>query len=319
VWPTLFEHSSASGDIAVHTYGVMILLAFAAAFTLCHTRARQAGIHPDRLLGIYLAAAAGGLIGARLLYALAVDLSATLANPLSLFSCSGLAFYGGALGGATGVLFMARWQRLPLWKLTDVMAAPLVLGLAIGRIGCFFAGCCHGAPSAIAANATALLPESLLKGQLWLTGTFPFLSTEFHAGVGRLLHQPLYPTQLWSILAGLLMVGILSWRWWYRRYDGEITAWLLMLEPIFRIAIESFRADHRGYVLTWSVHADSWLHSLPGLALAGQPSAGLGEQVTIGITTSQGIGLLMVLSGLTIAALRFRVPMLAEVPIEEEL
>jgi len=318
VWPTLFEHTTASGDIAIHTYGVMILLAFGAAFTLCHTRARQAGIHPDRLLGIYLAAAAGGMIGARLLYALAVDWQATLANPLSLLSCSGLAFYGGALGGAAGVLMMGRWQQLPLWKLTDIMAAPLVLGLAIGRVGCFFAGCCHGAPSPLV-DATALLPTDFLQGQLWLSGSFPFLTSEFHAGVGRLLHQPLYPTQFWSVCAGLLIVGILSWRWLHRRYDGEITAWVLMLEPTLRIVIESFRADHRGYIATWSVPADSWLHGLPGLALAGNSSGGLAESITLGITTSQGIGLLMVLGGLAIALLRFRIPMTPETPLEEEL
>ncbi|MEQ1505185.1 MAG: prolipoprotein diacylglyceryl transferase family protein [Myxococcota bacterium] len=300
MWPTLVKVETAVGPQPVNTYGVFIVLAFSAAFLLIHTRSARAGVNPDRLIVGYVAAAVGGMIGARLLYAFSVDWQRTLSEPLSLLSCAGFAFYGGVLGGAVGVLVFALASRLPTWKLADLAAPGVVLGLGVGRFGCFFAGCCHGAVAPIGDHPVGLFPAAFTGGQLWLSGVAPFLTAEFHGGVGRIHDIPLYPTQLWSITAGLSIAAFLAWRWTKRTFDGQIAALTLMLEPPFRIAIESFRADERGYVVSWPVSEQvaAWLP--PGMSSAGDQ---LGTAIT-GITTSQGIGLAMIVSGIAIWALR---------------
>lgn len=310
MWPTLYESTTELGTWGVHTYGLMILVAFCGAFLLVHHRARQVGIDPDRILPLYLAAGVGGLLGGRLLYVLAVEPGRLLAEPWSLFSLSGFAFYGGLLGGAVAVGAAAAALRIPPWKLADIAAPAVLLGLGLGRIGCFFSGCCHGAEAP--AGGAPLLPEGLLQGQIWLSSSFPFLTTEFHGGVGRLLHAPLYPTQLWSAAAGIGLCALLSALWSHRRFDGQIAALTLILEPPFRILIEAFRADHRGYVVTWEVseRVASWF---PGLVQAG----GSLDANVMGVTTSQAIGLGMILAGAVMYALRRNAGVAPETPLDE--
>jgi phosphatidylglycerol:prolipoprotein diacylglycerol transferase len=296
MWPTLVEIESPTGTSGLHTYGLLVMTAFVVAFGVLLSRGRRVGIGPVRLVELYLVAAVGGMTGARLLYVLAVG------EPGALFSCQGgFAYYGGVIGGTVAVAAVARARALHLWKLADVAVPALVIGNAIGRIGCFFAGCCHGMPVSAPDPRTALLPEGLLHGQVWLHPHFPFLSTEFHAGVGRLWNEPLYPTQLWQSASALLVFVLLSWVWTRRRFDGQVTAVALMTEPALRILNEAFRADHRGYVWSWQVEQ-------PPAWLAGMASAGSDLPVDgpalIGLTTSQGIGLVMMLGGAVIYALR---------------
>lgn len=300
MWPTLIEVDTAVGHQAANTYGVFIVLAFSAAFLYINGRALRAGVNPDSLIAGYVSAAVGGMIGARLLYAFSVDWENTLSNPMSLLGCAGFAFYGGVLGGAAGVMLFAWGSRLPTWKLADLAAPAVVLGLGVGRMGCFFAGCCHGAIAPPVTSKVGLLPDSFTGGQIWLSSTLPFLTTEFHGGVGRIHDIPLYPTQLWSAATGLTLAAILGWAWTKRRFDGQIVALTLLVEPPFRMFIESFRADQRGYVLSWPVSEATAAWFPPGMSQAGEQ---LGSSI-IGVTTSQGIGVALMITGAVIWSIR---------------
>jgi phosphatidylglycerol:prolipoprotein diacylglycerol transferase len=307
--PYLFEVGTPTGPFRVPAYGSLLVLAFTLAFLWVHARAPKIGLHPDRLMGVYLAAAGGGILGSRLLYMIAVD-PASLLKPSEWLSSGGFAFYGGLLGGAAGVFALAAVQGLQGWKLADLLAPGLVLGLGIGRLACFFAGCCHGAEAPIGADPVGLLPEGLLHGQIFWSDRFPFLTTQFDDGVGRLLHVPLYPTQAWSVVAGLSIWALLAWRHHHRRFDGQVVGTMLIVEPIARFLIESFRADHRGYAFTFPLSPELAAR-FPGLAQAGTT---LGEPM-MGVTTSQALGLGMIVVGGLILGLRRR----AGVAPEQEL
>lgn len=295
MYPTLWQ---SPGGVGIHTYGLMMMLAFVAAFGLIFRNARRAGIAVEALMPLFAGAAVGGLVGARLLYALAVEPERTFADPSSLFALGGLAWYGGLLGGGATVIGLARASGLRAWDVADVFAPGVVLGLGVGRLGCFFAGCCHGA-RIVGAPGAALLPDGLLHGNLHLRTEFPYLSAVFDAGVGRILHEPLYPTQLWSSVAAALVAALLTGLWQRRAFSGQIFAALLVIEPVFRVVIESFRADERGAWFTVPVGPEvaAWL---PGLGSArdalGQPE--------LAVTTSQGIGLAMMLAGAAILTAR---------------
>lgn len=311
MFPTLFE--SANG-LDANTYGLFIMLAFCAAFVVTHRLASQVGVHPMRLMPVYIAAGFGGLLGGRILYSVAVDpgLSGLLSQPSSLFQASGFAFYGGLLGGMLAVSAVAIPIGIRPWKLADIAAPAVLIGLGTGRLGCFFAGCCHGAIAPIGDTSVALLSTSSpLQGQIWLNSHFPFFATEFHGGVGRILNEALYPTQLWSAAAGLTLSAILLWKWNHRKFDGQIAALALMVEPLFRISIEAFRADNRGTVLQWSV-SDAISDWLPGMTQAGADMS----SATMGLTTSQAFGLGMVLVGVMIYAGRRSTELGPETPLE---
>lgn len=304
--PTLID-----GPLPVHTYGLMVTLAFCAAFVYIHLRVPKIGIMPDRMFGAYLAAAVGGLFGARLFYSVFTQWDTFIANPLTVFSPSngGFAIYGGLFGGAAAVAGYLVWQKMPLLKMADIIWPAVILAMGIGRLGCFFAGCCHGAPAPPFDGGAALhLPH----GEVWFTGTFPFLTTEFHeGGVSRILDVPLYPTQLWAVFAGVTISAFLTWLWSRRTFDGQIVAIGLMLEPPTRFLIEGFRADHRGYVFTFPVNETiaSWF---PGMTEAG----GALDGARMGITSSQAGALLFVALGVAIYLMGRNQGVAEETPIE---
>lgn len=65
-------------------------------------------------------------------------------DPLPLLTRPGLVFYGGFLGGAAGLALYCRLYKIPLLAAADCAVPGLAFGHAIGRVGCFFAGCCYG-------------------------------------------------------------------------------------------------------------------------------------------------------------------------------
>lgn len=317
MFPTIYELQLASGPMGLHTYGLFILAAFCCAFLYVHVRAQRIGLHPDRLIGIYLAAFVGGIAGGRLLYAIAVDWERTISNPLTLFQPAGFAVYGGVIGGTIAVAVVALALDIRPWKLADIAAPAVLIGMGVGRLGCLSAGCCHGAVIDGFPTDHGLLPHAFHGGQFWVSGTAPFLATEFasgNGGVSRLTDVPLYPTQTWAAVSLLALAGFLAWVWNRRRFDGQIAALTLMLEPILRITIEAYRADHRGYAIAWPVSKEV-ADVLPvGMTQAGET---LGSSM-IGLTTSQAIGLGSMLAGVVIYAVRMRAGIAPEAALPDE-
>lgn len=277
----------------INTYGVLFTLGICIGLLYCLQRGRRIGLGPDTLFPLFLMAVFGGLIGAKVLYAIGAG---SITNLWSL--TGGFAYYGGVIGGAIGLFSGALFFKVNPWKLGDLVAPGLLFGYSIGRLGCFFAGCCHGASVLHPHPQHALLPDGLLEGQLYTHPVFPWLSNAFEGGASRILNEALYPTQLWQSLGAASLGALLAWRSNHRRFDGQILALLLLTEPILRIFVELFRADLRGYAIAWTV--DTPPAFLPGVAAAGKT---LG-QAQVGITTSQSIALAMLGIGATLWFLR---------------
>jgi phosphatidylglycerol---prolipoprotein diacylglyceryl transferase len=126
--------------ISIKTFGVMFALGFLACGTLVARRLRELCEPVDWSYEIVFAALFGGVIGARAYYV--VQNYGEVKHDLlkSIFSGSGLVWYGGAIGGAIAVLVWMRWREaLQLWMF-DMCATALALGYAIGRIGCQVSG-----------------------------------------------------------------------------------------------------------------------------------------------------------------------------------
>ena len=136
--------------VPVRGYGAMLVLAVVVGSALSVVRARQVGIHPDTVLSLVFWVFLCGIVGARLFYVVEYwpqfrggSLTETLFRLLNIAQ-GGLVIYGGILGGALALVVLVRLYRVPALPLLDAVAAPAILGLAIGRIGCLLNGCCFG-------------------------------------------------------------------------------------------------------------------------------------------------------------------------------
>jgi len=114
-----------------------------------------------------------------------------------------------------------RIKRIPFLSLADRMAAPAMIGYAIGRVGCLLNGCCYGRPTS--------LPWGI----------------RFQEQIGNITYwtPPSHPTQLYATLISLVWYGLLTWRERSgRAYVGELTCLYMMLSAIERFTIEIWRA-----------------------------------------------------------------------------
>ncbi len=241
MYPTLYE----AGELGLHTWGVMVTMAFLVSVLVVQRRVPKVGVNPDRLVPMYVLLIVAALLGARLLHFVFAEPALLFGNPAVFFDVKrgGYAFYGGVIGGGLAGALFCRARGIPVWKVTDVAAAAIPLGLAVGRVGCFFAGCCHGQPTRQAGGAALW---SMRGGEVVLVEGFPWVGLVFFpgVGVGALHNVVLYPSQPWATAGGLILFGLLSLMWArMRRFDGQIIATLFVLYAGLRSLLESFRGD----------------------------------------------------------------------------
>ena len=142
MYPTLLKlHLPVIGNFEITTFGLMMFLAFIVGGWVLTRQFRRYGLTDELASSMVLAAAVGGIVGAKVYYAI-LNRDWHL-----LFDRSGLVWYGGFILGAAAILFTINRRRLPVWPLADALAPALALGYAIGRIGCFLVGDDYGRPS----------------------------------------------------------------------------------------------------------------------------------------------------------------------------
>ena len=138
--------------LPVHGYGVMLLSGVLAGTGLTIYRARPLGIPADLILTLAFWAFVPGIVGARLFYILkhwqefhtpGMEPVETAKRILNLTQ-GGLAVQGSLFGGLAGMVFFLAKRRVSPLAMLDLCAPGMMAGLALGRIGCFFHGCCFG-------------------------------------------------------------------------------------------------------------------------------------------------------------------------------
>jgi phosphatidylglycerol:prolipoprotein diacylglycerol transferase len=241
--PVIFTLNTPFGELPFPVYGLMMTLAVLAASLVGHVRSKKVGINPDQMVPIYLICVTAGIAGSRLLHFIGAEPEKFFANPFIFFDLSqgGLAVYGGLIGGFLAVWAWCARQEIPFWKVADIMAPAVILGVSIGRIGCFFAGCCHGQSCELPLDVATLYSGD--GGKIWWSsGTFPHLLLLTHHGVG-VNDKVVYPTQLWESAATLVIFLLSSVSFRYRKFDGQVVATVAFLYAIWRPINEAMRGD----------------------------------------------------------------------------
>lgn len=138
------------GHLHLSWYGLAVALAISVALLVARHEAQRRRLDPDAMLRVAGWAVAGGLVGARALFV--IDHWPDYASdPLSsvAFQEGGLAIQGALIGGFVAAFLYARHARLPVLVLADAAAPAVVLGQAIGRLGCLVTGDALGGPTSL--------------------------------------------------------------------------------------------------------------------------------------------------------------------------
>jgi phosphatidylglycerol---prolipoprotein diacylglyceryl transferase len=249
MYPYLWVQQTEHGQLEYGTYGLMLVMAFLICAIVCGMRMKKVGINPDIVVPMLVVAIVSSIIGARLLHFLGSpgDRELFFSNPLVLLNVTkgGMAVLGGLIGGSVcGALFM-KWRGVDVWKAADIAATVIPIGTGIGRMGCFFAGCCHGRVIE-GVTHTSITGGFFPGGEIVSLDAFPFVAFTYVRGVGMgSVHDiPVYPTQLWEIVIWFSLCGVLSWVWLHKRkFDGQIMAMLMVAYPVLRSFVELFRGD----------------------------------------------------------------------------
>jgi phosphatidylglycerol:prolipoprotein diacylglycerol transferase len=206
--------------ISVKTFGVMFALAFLACGALVARRLKELGKPVDWAYEIVFSALLGGLIGARGYYVIQ-NYSQVEHNLLgSIFSGSGLVWYGGAIGGAIGVLLWMRWREQFELRMFDMCATALALGYAIGRIGCQVSG----------------------DGDYGISSSLPWAMGYPHGTVPTPPGVTVQPTPIYETVT-MCLLAYLLWQLRDRVRPGVVFALYLVLSGLERFLVEFVRRN----------------------------------------------------------------------------
>jgi len=203
------------GPVTIYSYGLMIGIAFLSGIYVARLEAIRKGIKIDVVYDAVFYLVIGALIGARIYYLAFFEPAMFIKEPLSIFKIwqGGIAIHGAILGGIlAGLLFSKFHHNISFFRLADLVAPSLILGQAVGRIGCFLNGCCSG--------KACDLPWAV---------QFPETATAVH------------PTQLYESAALFLTFAFLYRLHARKRFDGQLLGWYLVLYPGARFVVEFVR------------------------------------------------------------------------------
>ena len=215
--PILFK----IGPLTIKTYGLIIAIAFLVGTHLATREAKRKEIEEAVIYDLILYLIIFGLIGSRLFYCL-YDLGYFIENPLEIFAIwrGGLSFYGGLIGGFIASLWFVKSRGLPFLKLADIMAPSLILGQAIGRLGCLMAGCCFGEPANLPWCIHFSNPDSLAP-----------------------LYTCLHPTQIYESVLDFCIFLLLFLSRKRAKFTGQLFLIYVSLYSIIRFFLDFFRGD----------------------------------------------------------------------------
>ncbi len=245
MFPKLIE----IGSFYLPTYGLLVALGFLAGLTVTTRLARLRGLPGETVSNLAVYCALAGLLGAKLTM-IAFDWKIYLERPSEIFSLETLqaagVYQGGFLLALAAAIFLIRRDRLPALTTMDAFAPGIALGHAIGRVGCFAAGCCWGA----------------VCDRPWAV---EFTNVDAARLTGVPLGQPLHPSQLYESAAELIIFGAL-WQLFRRNpAPGTVFGLYLVLYSTVRFFVEfvRFHAQELPFGGPWS--NTQWISLAMGL------------------------------------------------------
>lgn len=206
------------GFTTIYFYeGIYFLIAIALGVYVAYQRVKKFGGNLELFDGLITWSIIGALIGARLSHFLFWNLDLFLENPLILFSLSGAgnSITGGLLGGMVGGLLFVRRKKINYFEYFSLLSPGILLGQAVGRIGCFLNGDAHG----VATNS--IFGVHFPRYGTYVPGfekeygiSSPAWQWSYEHGLvdaSSTVSAALHPTQLYEMFGDLVLLGIVLW------------------------------------------------------------------------------------------------------------
>lgn len=205
-------------DIAI--YGVLVALGFLITIVICCLNAKRRGFKTDELITLACFIIPLAIIGARIYYVIfSLDHYTNFWDIFKVWE-GGLAFYGGLIGGVFGTVLYCLIYKKNILALADIILPVVLLGHSVGRIGCYFGGCCYGVE--VTDPNLQWFPLSTQIDGVWHLSTFFYES-------------------LWDFLAFVILMIVL---WTVNfKHNGMVGAMYFIVYGLGRAIIESFRGD----------------------------------------------------------------------------
>ena len=226
MYPILFQ----LGPITIYSFGAFMALAALTAAWVVHSELKRRGYDPELASSMVFAAAIGGLIGARILFILG-DWNNFMASPSSyIFTGAGFTWYGGLLGGAAAVSWVAKKNKIPWLVGADIAAPALAIAYGVGRLGCHVAG--DGDWGSITDVPWGVAYTNAIIG--WVN---PMTGVPYPPGVR------VHPTPVYEFLQSVVIVGILRGIRTQGPAPGTIAWFYLVLAGLARFTVEFWRVN----------------------------------------------------------------------------
>src|SRR5687768_11371991 len=203
------------GPLQFTGFGFAMLLSFVIGQIILQNEMRRRGEDDSAAGDMIFAAVVGGLLGAKLYYAI------LMGDPISLFSRAGFVFWGGLIGGIVAVIGVIRYKGLSVARISDSAAVVMPAAYAVGRTGCWAVGDDYGRPwdGPFATMFPEGAPPSTVGNMASMFGV------RFPEGMPSSQVVAVHPTQLYEVLMGTVMFFII----WKLRHRVHNPGWLFGL------------------------------------------------------------------------------------------
>lgn len=228
MYPILFQ----IGHFEFRSYGVIVVLSFAAGLWLATKEAKRKGIDQQLINDFAVYGLLGGILGARLYYVVFSRPEYFLQHPWEIFAVwqGGIGVIGSLLGGLVAALWYTRRKNISFLRFADALAPAIPLGQTIGQLACLLNGDSYGRPTDVPWAIIYTDPRSLAP-----------------------LNVPLHPIEIYEML-GYFSVFLLVWKTqkWCRA-DGLSFLTYLAGYGVARFFVEFFRGQPA--IFAWNIPA----------------------------------------------------------------
>jgi phosphatidylglycerol:prolipoprotein diacylglycerol transferase len=217
--PVLFQ----IGSFDVRIWGIMVSLGIIAGTYMAQRMARREGMDPELIFDFIIWGVVAGFLGARA-WEMIFSWQNYVNDPLSAlaFWNGGLSIQGAVAGGLLYTIWFIKKHNIKFWYFADILAPGLILGQAIGRIGCFFNGDAYGIPT-----------------QSWI-GVLYSPGTPAYAAYGA---TPLVPAELMEGAGDFAIMFLLLYLFKRRPFQGFLALMYFVLYSLLRFTLEFWRGD----------------------------------------------------------------------------
>lgn len=220
----------------IYWYALILTTAMILGVLYVIWRARQQNISSDTIIDYALFAIVFGIIGARVYYVLTtLDQYDSFYEMIAIWD-GGIGFYGGLIGGAIAVLAVAKYKKMSVMRMFDLIAPAMLIGQGIGRWGNFVNGEAYGSVEMFEFFGMKLD----ISGAASLPWIMKIDAVNDGVSVSSVLCQPTFLYESIWIALGFVLINLYFKK---RKFDGQILFAYLAWNGLGRMFIEGLRTD----------------------------------------------------------------------------